>query len=145
MLLPFIFLAMAGCQKDKEVPKPSVSDLLVAGEWKPLSSGMDLNGNHAIDAGETINADACDADDTYDFVNSGTLIIKDNALRCDPYDSSDETLLWSLTDNDTMLKWTWTESGITFSISYKIISIDANRIVLAIDASGTDYFLVFGK
>jgi hypothetical protein len=145
IILPFLLLAMAGCQKEKEEPKPTVSDLLIAGDWKPLASGIDQNGNHAVDAGETLNADACDADNTYDYVAGGTLIIKDNALQCDPDYPEDDNLTWSLSDNDTVLKWTWTLPGFSYSMTLKILSIDANRLVLAMEESGVDYFIVFGK
>jgi hypothetical protein len=139
IVLPFMLFAWAACDKEKDPKIQTVSEMLQAGPWNMNATGWDQNHNNTVDPGETISAEACEADDTYNYQAGGILKVNNNALKCDPDDPAGETFIWSLSNNDTVLNWEMNGETANFSI----IKITPNSLVLGMDFGGELIFLVY--
>jgi hypothetical protein len=144
LLIPALFLlSLTACDKEAETPPATTKDKLTSGIWKLLQQGEDVNKNDLLEAGELLPLENCEKDDTYQFKPDQTLVISNNALKCDDSDPATETLNWALTANDSEL--ILSQPGFPLSFNFRILELTGTTLRLSF-TDGTDKaIIVYGR
>jgi hypothetical protein len=97
-LLLFTTASLSACKKDKDETK-SRTALLTEKEWFYVEYGSD-NNNDGILSKDEVSIEDCEVDDSYKFNTDGTLLDKENAIRCTS-GSDTKTLTWAFQNNES--------------------------------------------
>lgn len=97
-LLLFTAASLTACKKDKDETK-SRTALLTEKEWLYVEDGKDDN-NDGILSKDEVNLEDCELDDSFKFNTDGTLLDKDNTIRCGSSEAT-KTLTWAFQNNET--------------------------------------------
>lgn len=144
LLIPALFLfTLTACDKEVETAPATAKDKLTSGIWKMVQQGEDVNKNDILETGEQYPLENCEKDDTYQFKPDQTLVVNNNALKCDDSDPASETLNWALTNGDTEL--ILSQPGFPISLNFRILELTSATLRLSF-TDGTDKgIIVYGR
>jgi hypothetical protein len=141
--LAMALILLAGCNKDDGGTTPSATDKITKGLWLPRQGGEDLNKNGILESAEQEPMADCEKDDTYEFKADKSLVVNDNAKKCDPGDPGTTVLTWSLANGDTEINFGVPGSPIAFN--FKIQELTDNLMRLSYTDDGDQYIIIYGR
>lgn len=100
-LLAALAFIWASCSKSSN-STPSRIDLITQASWKYDTSGVDLNKDGVIDAGDT-SIPPCEKQYSFQFNKDNTGVLTGGATKCNPSDPATTNFTWSLTGNNNVL------------------------------------------
>ena len=135
-----LVFTLFACKKDT-VP-PTKTELLTAHAWKITAAEGTING---VKRDLFTTAPACEKDDIETFKTDKTYIGDQGATKCDPTDPQTEQGKWAFSTNETKLDITVIDSGSSFTITYDVLELTADKMVLKFTAGTNSGTTTFGK
>ncbi|MBK5270746.1 MAG: lipocalin family protein [Bacteroidia bacterium] len=117
-------ILFSSCQKDGNLPViKTKTELLSQSAWK--FSTATVSGTNASDY-----LQACQKDNVYSFIATGTGSINEGSSKCDPNDPQSNPFTWSFTNSEAMLNI----STILFtggSNDFTLVSLNESQLVVS--------------
>lgn len=141
LILPFsaalvLLVIFWSCKKSSSSSSTSSSPaaLIASAPWKYDTSGVDLNGDNKIDAGDLADTllKPCQKDDIFTFNKDSTGTIDEGASKCNVGDPQTTPLFWDLTGSDKVLNVT---SLSVLNGSLNIYSLSSTQMLLYKDTT----------
>jgi hypothetical protein len=134
-----LLFTLFACKKDAE---PTKTELLTAHAWKTTAAEATING---VKSNLYASYEACEKDDFTTFKTDKTFISDEGATKCDPADPQTEQAKWTFLTNETKLEITVTDSGSTATITYDIVELTADKIILKFTLGTSSGTVTYGK
>jgi Lipocalin-like domain len=135
-----LVFTLFACKKDAVAP--TKTELLTAQSWKVTASEATTNG---VKKDIFASFPACEKDDFITFKADKAYIEDQGTTKCDPADPQTEQGKWALTNNDTKVELSSTDSGVTITIAYDIVELTADKLVLQFTFGGTTGIVTHSK
>jgi Lipocalin-like domain len=128
------------CKKDAATP--TKTELLTAHAWKITASEATLNG---VKQDIFAQMSTCERDNFETFKTDKTFVSDEGATKCDPSDPQTAQGKWTFLTNDTKLELTVTDGGSSYTITYDIGELTADKLVLKFTAGTNSGTATYGK
>lgn len=110
LLLVLISTPFFSCKKDSSTTEQQTNTQLIsASGWTYQDSGIDGNGDGAVDAGASFSVllpslvPTCRTDNVFTFKADNTGVVDEGATKCNTTDPQTAPFNWSFADNETAI------------------------------------------